>query len=505
MTTGRLPALSCPILWVLSSIPAGNLYFADDGNDVVRKVSNGVITTVAGNGTVGFSGDGAPATSAQLWGPSAVAVDSSGNLYITDGDNQRIRKVSNGTITTVAGNGTHGFSGDNGPAANAELNGPKGIAVDSAGNLYITDNSNDRIRKVSNGVITTVAGNGTFGFSGDNGPAVAAELELPVTVAVDAAGNLYIADQGNGRVRKVSSGVITTVAGNGPGGFSGDNGPASSAQMSDPYATAVDSAGNLYIADRSNNRIRRVSGGVITTVAGTGPTGFGLGGYSGDNGSASNAELRFPEGVAADAADNLYIADTGNGRIRRVSNGIITTFAGNGTGGFSGDNGPASSAQLAGPVAVAVDAAGDLYIADGGRIRKVSGGIITTVAGNGTTGLSGDNGPAVDAGLNDPVGVAVDALGNLYIADALSGRIRKVTNGIITTIAGNGIPGFSGDNGPATSAEVAQPTRWPRRPCRERFSYRDYRSRPQNHERSHHRHRSTGQLRVVSAETTVPP
>jgi uncharacterized protein (TIGR03437 family) len=435
----------------------GNLYFADDGNDRVRKVSNGVITTVAGNGTFGFSGDNGPATSAELWGPSAVAVDSASNLYITDGDNQRIRKVSNGTITTVAGNGTPGFSGDDGPAASAELNGPQGIAVDSAGNLYITDYLNDRIREVSNGVITTVAGNGTFGFRGDDGPATAAELYLPVTVAVDAGGNLYIADQANGRVRKVSSGVITTVAGNGPGGFSGDNGPATSAQMSDPYATAVDSAGNLYIADRNNNRIRKVSRGIITSVAGTGPTGSTLGGYSGDNGPASNAELRLPEGVAVDSAGNIYIADTGNYRIRKVSNGIVTTFAGNGTYGFSGDNGPAASAQLGSPAAVAVDPAGNIYIADSGRIRKVSGGIITTIAGNGTSGFSGDNGPAAGAALNDPAGIAVDSAGNVYIADTLNIRIREITNGIITTIAGNGIRGLNGDNGPATSAELVQP------------------------------------------------
>src|ERR1019366_9345320 len=213
----------------------------------------------------------------------------------------RIRKVSNGVITTVAGNGTSGNIGDNGPATGAQLNYPTGVAVDSAGNLYIADQYNHRIRKVSNGVITTVAGSGTAGFSGDNGPATSAQLYYPAGVAVDAAGNLYIADQYNHRIRKVSNGVITTVAGSGTAGFSGDNGPATSAQLSGPGGVAADSAGNLYIADTSNYRIRKVSNGVITTAAG--------GGSGGDNGPATSAQLNYPAGVAVDSAGNLYIAD----------------------------------------------------------------------------------------------------------------------------------------------------------------------------------------------------
>jgi sugar lactone lactonase YvrE len=213
-----------------------------------------VIATVAGGGA--SLGDNGPATSAQLALPDGIAVDSGGNLYVADWGNNRIRKVSNGVITTVAGTGTRGFGGDNGLATGAQLANPQGVAVDSAGNLYIADFGNASIRKVSNGIITTVAGNGTPGFSGDNGPATSAQLYLPYGVAVDSAGNLYIGDSGNNRVRKVSNGAISTVAGNGTFGFSGDHGPPTSAQLANPYGVAIDSAGNLYIGDSGNSRIR---------------------------------------------------------------------------------------------------------------------------------------------------------------------------------------------------------------------------------------------------------
>jgi uncharacterized protein (TIGR03437 family) len=429
---------------------AGNLYIADTGNGFIRKVTNGVITTVAGSGGPGFSGDNGPATSAQLYFPDGVAVDSAGNLYIADFGNNRIRKVSDGVITTVAGNGTQGFSGDNGPATSAELNSPTGIAVDSAGNLYIPEPYDNRIRKVSNGVITTVVGNS---LSGDNGPASSAQLFSPNGVAWSSAGNLYIVD--SGRIRTVSNGVIATVAGIGTFGFSGDNGPATSAELDYPGGAAVDAAGNLYIADTGNHRIRKVSGGVITTVAGNGTLGF-----SGDDGPATSAQLDYPGGVAVDSAGDLYIADSYNFRIRKVANGVITTVAGNGVPGFGGgDNGPATSAALSRPSGIAVDSAGSLYIAEfnSSLIRKVSNGAITTVAGTGTSGFSGDNGPATSAQLNGPEGVAVDSAGNVYIADFGNNRIRKVANGVIATVAGNGTPGFSGDNGPATSAQLAYP------------------------------------------------
>ena len=480
---------------------AGNVFFANENTVLRSDAATGALTLVAGNGTYGFSGDNGAATGAQLASPKGLAVDSAGNLFIADTGNQCIRKVTNGVITTVAGNGTYGFSGDNGPAANAGLSTPYGVAVDSAGSLYIADTNNNRIRKVTDGVIGTVAGNGTYGFGGDNGAATSAELRSPQGLAVDSAGNLFIADAGNQRIRKVSGGTIATVAGNGivNGGtsnFSGDGGPATSAQLWNPLGVAVDSAGNLYIADTGNQRIRKVSGGVITTVAGTGGSGF-----SGDAGPATSAELWTPDGVAVDTAGSLYIADDGNGRIRKVSGGVIATLAGGGAA--TAPDGPAAGARLSnvqglamgspgslylaagyllklsngtistvagGPAAsaqlnaagVAVDTAGNLYIADYTNevVRKVSGGVITTVAGNGTAaqGASlslGDSGPATSAHLFGPTGVAVDSAGNLYIADAGGDRIRKVSNGVITTIAGGG-PGL-GDNVPATSVQLNFP------------------------------------------------
>jgi sugar lactone lactonase YvrE len=560
---------------------SGNIYIAD--SDRIRKVTaaTGIITTVAGNGTQGYSGDNGPATSAELSGAFGVAVDASGNIYIADYSNLRIRKVTvaTGIITTVAGNGTQGYSGDNGLATSAEVDYPYGVAVDTLGNIYIADTFNNRVREVSasTGIITTVAGDGAYGYSGDNGAAASSEMENPTGVTIDASGNVYIADQFNNRIRKVmaATGIITTVAGDGTIGYAGDNGPATNAELDGPWGVAVDVSGNLYIGDLQNNRIRKVSAvsppinesiinfqttavgssalvqnvliqttaaetissisvpvsqgghqeysigtitgctlgasnpsgttctvpitftpaypgqrwvplqvgtstgninfglqgtgigpqvaltpGVITTVAGNGTPG-----NSGDNGPAISAELNYPFGVAVDASGNLYISDAYyNNVILKVTatTGLMTTVAGNGTQGYSGDNGPATSAAMGYPEGLALDASGNLYIADllNGRIRKVAAatGIITTVAGNGTVGYSGDNGPATSAGLS-PQGVAVDASGNLYIADASNGRIRKVAaaTGIITTVAGNGTYGYSGDNGPATSAQLNAP------------------------------------------------
>jgi streptogramin lyase len=433
---------------------AGDLFIADTFNHRVRKVSpSGIITTVAGS-TGGFSGDGGPATAAQLFGPSGVAVDAAGDLYIADTNNGRVREVSpSGIITTVAGNGTGGFSGDGGPATAAELNGSfgLGLALDAAGDLFIADSGNNRVREVTpSGVITTVAGNGTGGFSGDGGPATAAGLDLPAGVAVDAAGDLFIADFHNQRAREVSpSGVITTVAGNGSRGFSGDGGPATAAELNDLEGVAVDAAGDLFIADTFNSRVREVSpSGIITTVAGG----------TGDGGSATRAALAFPSNVAVDAAGDLFIADPVNERVREVTPaGVITTVAGGGNS--VRDGGPATAAQLFSLAGLAVDAAGDLYIADASdeRVREVlPSGIITTAAGSGTEGFGGDGGPATAAELFKPAALAVDAAGDLFIADTANNRVRKVSpSGIITTVAGNGTSGFGGDGGPATAAQLS--------------------------------------------------
>ena len=451
---------------------AGNLYIADTWNHRIRKVdAAGTITTVAGSGRSGYGGDGGPAVAAQLYGPAGVALDAAGNLYIADLLNQRIRKMdAAGTITTVAGSGRSGFGGDGGPAVAAQLRNPAGVALDAAGNLYIADSFNHRIRKVdAAGTITTVAGSGRSGYGGDGGPAVAAQLNQPAGVALDGAGNLYIADLFNHRIRKVdAAGVITTVAGDGTffGGFGGDGGPAVEAQLYDPNDVAVDGAGNLYIADRYNDRIRKVdAAGVITTVAGGSS-------YGGDGGAAVAAQLGNPRGVALDGAGNLYIADTNNNRIRKVdAAGVISTVAGSGPtgqggGGFGGDGGPAVAAQLNQPSGVALDGAGNLYIADtwNNRIRKVdAAGVISTVAGDGTRDYGGDGGAAVAAQLDSPTGVAVDGAGNLYIADTFNHRIRKVdAAGVITTVAGFGSTGgfgggFGGDGGAATAAQLGFP------------------------------------------------
>ncbi len=321
---------------------SGNLYIAEQANNRIRKISaSGIISTVAGNGSFGFSGDDGVATSASLYYPTHVAVDASGNLYIADQGNNRIRKVSpSGIISTVAGNGSAGFSGDGGLATAASLYRPQGVAVDALGNLYIADISNQRIRKVNtSGIISTVAGIGSFGFSGDGGSATAASLHNPSGVAVDASGNLYIADYSNYRIRKVNtSGIISTVAGNSSYGFSGDGGSATAARLNNPIGVAVDASGNLYIADENNNRIRKVSpSGIISTVAGN-----GISGFSGDGGAATAASLNYPRGVVVDGSGNLYIADKDNYRIRKVSGLTNGSLAITGVSGLSCTTGNAN-------------------------------------------------------------------------------------------------------------------------------------------------------------------
>ena len=344
-----------------------------------------------------------------------------------------------GAITTAAGSQA-GYGGDNGAATNALMNRPSGIAVDGGGNLYIADTMNNRIRQVTaaTGVIKTVAGDGSYGNGGDNGLAIHAQLNAPGGVAVDGAGNLYIADSYNYVVREVwaATGIIATVAGNGTQGYGGDNALATNAKLYFPTGVAVDNAGNLYIADAISNRVRMVSAstGVITTVAGNGyGAGQGRGGYTGDKGLATSAELNNPTGVVVDAAGNLFIADNRNSAIRMVAatGGVITTVAGTGVSGYTGAYGPAATAELDNPYGVALDAAGNLYIADAHNnvIRKVDAfsGVITTIAGAGAGGYIGDNGPATAAELDQPYSVTADGAGNLFIADSYNSVIRKVS------------------------------------------------------------------------------
>ncbi|HXD94309.1 MAG TPA: T9SS type A sorting domain-containing protein [Bacteroidia bacterium] len=340
------------------------------------------------------------------------------------------------TISTLAGDGTAAYAGDGGQCTAAELNYPIGVVLDASGNLYIADMQNNRVRKISTtGIITTVAGIGTAGHAGDGGQATAAKLYYPTGLAFDAIGNLYIADYYNNRVRKVTTtGIITTVAGyTVDGGYSGDGGPATAAQLNSPVAIAFDGANNMYIADESNNCIRMVNtAGIISTFAGDTTAG-----YAGDGGAATDAELYFPSGVACDALGNVYISDYDNNRVRMVNtSGIISTFAGTGTGAYSGDGGQAISAEIYNPWGITCDALGNVYIADYGnnRIRMVNAsGIITTIVGNGTLGFSGDGGLATMAELNRPSGVTFDTANNVYIVDRFNNRVRKVTPGGQTT------------------------------------------------------------------------
>jgi len=337
-------------------------------------------------------------------------------------------------ISLVAGNGTAGYNGDGIPAASAELNLPRALTVDAAGDIFVADTFNHRIRKIDpRGIITTVAGNGTAGSTGDGGPATAAEIQWPHSVAVDRAGDIYLTDSPNHKIRKVdhATGIITTIAGTGTAGYNGDGIPATSARIDDPKGVMVDDDGQghvtVYIADSLNQRVRKVGAdGIIRTVAGTGAQG-----YNGDGIPATSASLYRPRGLALDAAGNLYLADDDNHRVRRIdTNGIISTIAGTGVAGYNGDGIPATQAELNNPRTLALDPAGYLYIADGSnsRIRRVdlASGIITTVAGTGANGYAGDGGAATAAKLAAARGVGLGPDGTLYIADTFNSRIRQV-------------------------------------------------------------------------------
>lgn len=535
---------------------AGAIYIAARAGERVIKIDGrGDASTVAGTGQRGFSGDGGPAISARLEGPFDVAVSSAGDIYILTWN--RIRKVdaATGVITTVAGTGTHGFSADGGLARSAQLAGVRGIAVDQSSNLYLAEYHGHRIRKVeaATGLISTVAGTGRSGFGGIGGAATSALLDSPIDVAVDGSGDLYIVEDTQRSIRKVdaatgnistvaeretgwvsriavgsagdiyaadwsnsllhkvdaATGTVSTVVGTGIQAPGGDGGAASSASVR-PSDVAVDRFGNLYIADHYNHRVRRVDAatGNISTIAAIDGTYFG---FSGDGAAATAAQLYAPSGVAVDSADNVYIADLRNLRVRKVDaeTGNIATVAGTGVRGFSGDGGPAVAAQLGivhdvsvdaagnvyvadygnrrvrrieagagtistiadrgvldlegtgdGPLSVAADGFGNVYVAAGERVRRVevATGVVSTIAGTGERGFSGDGSAAVLARLSVS-GVAVDEVGNVYIADYDNYRIRMVdaATGIIWTIAGTGEQGFRGDGGLAVSTRLGLP------------------------------------------------
>jgi sugar lactone lactonase YvrE len=349
----------------------------------------GTISTVAGTGTYGYSGDGGLATAAQLNQPTCAVLDKEGNLYIGDVVTYTVRRVeaATGIITLYAGNGIAAYSGDGGPATSASIDGPSACTIDSAGNLYIADVGNNVVRKItaSTGIITTVAGNGAAkgGFNGDGGPATSAELKMPYGIAVDSVGNLFISDMDNQRVRKVdgATGIITTIAGTGNYGYSGNGGAATSAMIGNPQQLALDGSDNLYIAEQGESVIVKVnlSTGIITTVAGDGSTSrdslTANPTVVGDGGLATKAKLSDPQGVVVDADGNIFIADSGNHRVRKVtaSTGIITTVVGSKIG-YSGDGGASNRARLHNPEGLFFDAAGNLYIADSYNsvVRKVT-------------------------------------------------------------------------------------------------------------------------------------
>jgi sugar lactone lactonase YvrE len=332
-----------------------------------------IITTIAGNGTAGYNGDNIIAVSAELNDPATLVIDSLKNLYISDNNNNRIRKINtSGFIMTIAGIGTAGYSGDGGQATLAEINSPSGITIDKIGNLYFSDFFNNRIRKVNtSGVINTIAGNGTTGYTGDGGQATTAEINAPLYLTIDDTGNIYFGDN-NRVVRKVNtSGIINTIAGTGMVGYSGDGGAATAAEFSTIGGIKIDNKGNLFISDIGNYRIRKINtAGIITTIAGTGASG-----YSGDGGQATDAKLDAPGGIVFDDAGNLFLTDEWNNVIRKIdTTGVITTIVGTGTAGYSGDGTAATSAELNFPIDIAFDKQGNLYINDNGnnRIRKVT-------------------------------------------------------------------------------------------------------------------------------------
>ena len=443
----------------IATDPRGNIYISHRSQNRIRKLSpNGTITTIAGNGIAGFSGDGVPALESSLNFPAGLAFDK-GNLYVADRNNHRIRKIDlKGIISTVAGTGIPECCNDNGLAVEAHLHFPSDIDVDTEGNLYISDRSNNRIRKVNpDGIITTIAGLGKPGYGGDFGPADKALLKYPFGISHDNKGNFYIADRGNNRVRKIDQrGIITTIAGDGTHSFGGDYGPANQSSLAFPTDVIVDSLGTVYIADRNNNRVRKIDRlGVITTLMGLSQTEF-----NGDNEIAAETSLHLPFALALNGEDRLLVVDRNHFRVRevRLQSNQVETIAGNGTFLFRGDGGPGAGATLDAPSGIALDSKGNVLFADRlhQRIRRVgSNGIIETVIGNGKQGNEGNGRPGIEATLHLPEVLVIDHEDNIYLTQRSGNAwiIRKFSaEGIITHFAGNGRQGNTGDAGPATEA-----------------------------------------------------
>ena len=443
----------------IATDPHGNIYISHRSQNRIRKLSpNGTITTIAGNGIAGFSGDGGPALESSLNFPAGLVFDKE-NLYVADRNNHRIRKIdSKGIISTVAGTGIPECCNDNGLAVEAHLHFPSDIDVDTEGNLYISDRSNNRIRKVnSDGIITTIAGLGKPGYGGDFGPADKALLKYPFGISLDNKGNFYIADRGNNRVRKIDQrGIITTIAGDGTHSFGGDYGPANQSSLAFPTDVTVDSLGTVYIADRNNNRVRKIDRlGVITTLMGSSQTEF-----NGDNEISAETTLHLPFALALNGEDRLLVVDRNHFRVRevRLQSNQVETVAGNGTFLFRGDGGPGGGATLEAPSGIAVDSKGNVLFADRlhQRIRRVGGnGIIETVIGNGKQGNEGNGRPGIEATLHLPEVLVMDREDNIYLTQRSGNAwiIRKSNaEGIITHFAGNGRQGNTGDGGPAIEA-----------------------------------------------------
>ncbi len=403
----------------------GNLLLSipDESRVRIVKARDGSIFTIAGvYQKTGFSGDGGPAQSAWLTSPAGLALDAAGNIFIADGP--RVRRVAGETISTAAGNGHQPFFGGDGQAAtSAFLNFPSSVAMNSQGSLFIADQGNNRIRRVAaDGNISTFAGTGAIAFRGDGGPADAAALSTPSALAIDRTGNVFVADESNKRIRRIEpNGPVTTFAGNGSDTYSPDGTATAQSALGYVVSLAADANGNIYAVETSQHRVRKISAdGTISTIAGNGQMS-----YSGDGGPATNAGMD-PQGIAVDSAGVLYVADTANNRIRKVEGGTVTTFAGNGYSGFLGDGGPATSASLSQPLSLALDATGNLFVCIYGGVRKINpAGIISTIAGTGVAGFFGDGGPAIKAQIRC-LGMTVDNLGNLIIADAGNNRVRKV-------------------------------------------------------------------------------